>query len=185
MTGRLDVIAPGDVVGFWRAAGAGRWFTADPDFDAACHAFRAAHEAASRGDLAAWEADPEGALALVLLLDQFPRNLFRGTPRAYATDAAARAAAERALARGHDRAIEPELRAFLYMPFMHAEDPAHQDRSLALFEALGLTDNLDAAREHHDLIRRFGRFPHRNPILGRAETPEERAYLAGEDAFRG
>ncbi|WP_084673777.1 DUF924 family protein [Methylobacterium sp. WSM2598] len=182
---RAGPVDPGDVVAFWREAGEARWFTAEPRFDAAYTRFRAAHEAAARGECAAWEADAEGALALVLLLDQFPRNLFRGTPRAYATDAAALAAAERALARGHDRAIAPELRAFLYMPFMHAEDAALQDRSLALFAALGLHRHLAAAREHRDLIRRFGRFPHRNPILGRAETPQERAYLAGEDAFRG
>ncbi|MFE1601001.1 DUF924 family protein [Methylobacterium sp. ID0610] len=173
------------MLAFWRAAGTERWFTADPGFDRACHAFLAAHEAASRGELAAWEAEPEGALALILLLDQFPRNLFRGTERAYASDAAALAAAGRALARGHDRAIEPAMRAFLYMPFMHAEDPAVQEQSLALFAALGDADQLASARRHRDLIRRFGRFPHRNPILGRPETPQERDYLAGADAFRG
>jgi uncharacterized protein (DUF924 family) len=176
---------PAEVVRFWRDAGRPRWFTADPVFDHVCAAFRAAHEAAARGDLAAWEAEPEGALALILLLDQFPRNLFRGTPRAYATDAAALAAAERAVAREHDRAVPPDLRAFVYMPFMHAEDLGHQERGLALFLALGDPEQIDSAHEHRDLIRRFGRFPHRNAILGRAETAEERAYLAREDAFRG
>jgi uncharacterized protein (DUF924 family) len=176
---------PAELVDFWREAGFDRWFKADPAFDAACRAFLPAYEAAARGALSAWEETPDGALALVLLLDQFPRNLFRGTPRAWATDAAALSAAERAIARGHDRAIEPALRAFLYMPLMHAEELAAQERSVALFAELGIPVNLEAAHEHHGLIRRFGRFPHRNPVLGRPETAAERDYLAGEDAFRG
>ncbi|MGY2047531.1 DUF924 family protein [Methylobacterium sp. JK268] len=176
---------PDEVVAFWRQAGRERWFAAVPDFDAACRGFLGAHEAGARGDLAAWETQPAGALALVLLLDQFPRNLFRGSPRAYATDPLAREAAARALDRGFDEAVEPALRVFLYMPFMHAEDPALQERSLALFAALGDPDHLAAAREHRALIQRFGRFPHRNAVLGRANTPEETAYLAREDAFRG
>ncbi|KMO22123.1 DUF924 family protein [Methylobacterium platani] len=176
---------PAELVDFWRAAGCDRWFKADPGFDAACRAYRPLHEAAARGALAAWEESPEGALALVLLLDQFPRNLFRGTTRAWATDAQALAAAERALARGHDRAIEPALRIFLYMPLTHAEDLELQERSVALFTALGLPVHLAAAVEHRDLIRRFGRFPHRNAVLGRAESAAEREYLAREDAFRG
>ncbi|TGD93885.1 DUF924 family protein [Methylobacterium nonmethylotrophicum] len=176
---------PADLVAFWREAGFDRWFTADPAFDAACRAYASLHEAAARGDLESWEETPEGALALVLLLDQFPRNLFRGTPRAWATDAAALGVAERALAHGHDRAIAPALRVFLYMPLMHAEDLARQERSVALFTALGLPAHREAAIEHRDLIRRFGRFPHRNAVLGRPETAAEREYLAGEDAFRG
>ncbi|BAQ48211.1 DUF924 family protein [Methylobacterium aquaticum] len=176
---------PAELVEFWRGAGIDRWFTADPAFDDACRAYRSLHEAAARGGLGAWEETPEGALALVLLLDQFPRNLFRGTPRAWATDAAALAVAERALSRGHDRAIEPALRIFLYMPLTHAEDPGLQERSVALFAALGLPVHLAAAIEHRDLIRRFGRFPHRNAVLGRPETAAERDYLAGEGAFRG
>ncbi|KMO39049.1 hypothetical protein VQ03_16180 [Methylobacterium tarhaniae] len=176
---------PAELVDFWREAGFDRWFKADPAFDAACRAYRPLHEAAARGELSDWEESPEGALALVLLLDQFPRNLFRGTPRAWETDAAALAAADRAIARGHDRAIEPALRAFLYMPLMHAEDLGHQERSVALFTGLGIPVNLEAAHEHHALIRRFGRFPHRNAVLGRPETPAERDYLSGEGAFRG
>lgn len=176
---------PAELAEFWRAAGFDRWFTADPGFDAACRTYLPLHEAAARGELRAWEETPEGALALVLLLDQFPRNLFRGTPRAFATDGLALAAAERALARGHDRAIEPTLRIFLYMPLIHAEDLELQERSVALFTALGLPVHLEAAIEHRDLIRRFGRFPHRNAVLGRPETAAERDYLAREDAFRG
>ncbi|AWB25538.1 DUF924 domain-containing protein [Methylobacterium currus] len=176
---------PADLVAFWREAGFDRWFTADPAFDGACRAYLPLHEAAARGALASWDETPEGALALVLLLDQFPRNLFRGTPRAWATDAQALAVAERALARGHDRAIEPALRIFLYMPLTHAEDLGLQERSVALFTALGLPVHREAAIEHRDLIRRFGRFPHRNAVLGRPETAAERDYLAREDAFRG
>jgi uncharacterized protein (DUF924 family) len=176
---------PEGVVAFWRDAGPARWFSADPAFDAACRAFLPEHEAASAGRLAAWEATPEGALAVVLLLDQFPRNLFRGTRAAWASDAAALAATERAVASGPAQAVEPTLRAFLYLPLMHAESLAAQDRSVALFTALGLPDHLAHAHAHRDLIRRFGRFPHRNAVLGRPETAAERAYLAGEGAFRG
>lgn len=184
-TGVTQRATPAELVDFWREAGFDRWFKADPAFDAACRTYLPLHEAAARGELAAWEETPEGALALVLLLDQFPRNLFRGTPRAWATDAAALAAAERAIAHGHDRAIEPALRAFLYMPLMHAEDLGHQERSVSLFTALGIPVNLTAAHEHRELIARFGRFPHRNAVLGRPETAAEREYLAGEGAFRG
>lgn len=177
---------PGDVLAVWRAAGEARWFEADPAFDAVIAArFRPTLEAAARGALAAWEETAEDALALVIVLDQFPRHLFRGTAQVYATDAAALAAAERAVARGHDAAVETSLRRFFYLPFMHAEDAAAQDRGVALNEALGDAEAIRYARHHRDLVARFGRFPHRNAVLGRASTIEEEAYLAGEDAFRG
>lgn len=174
-----------EVVAFWREAGPARWFVADPGFDAACHAFHDTYEAAADGALADWIATPDGALALVLLLDQFPRNLFRGTPRAFATDAQAREVAEAAVEAGHDAAIEPDLRHFLYLPFEHAEDLAYQERAVALIDALGDAESLKYAHQHRDVIARFGRFPHRNAMLGRRSTPEELAYLASEDAFRG
>ena len=115
-------------------------------------------------------------MALVILLDQFPRNSFRNTPRMYATDAMARKIADAALKAGHDQAVEPALRLFFYLPFGHSENLADQDRSVALNESLG-DPNLSHAKRHRDIIRRFGRFPHRNPILGRAMTPEEQHYL--------
>jgi uncharacterized protein (DUF924 family) len=165
------------VVAFWQEAGPDRWFAKDPAFDARFRdRFLAAYEAASRGELAGWAGTADGALAQIILLDQFPRNAFRGTPRMYATDIAARAAAEAAIVAGHDRSAREDLRLFFYMPFGHSENPADQDRSVALAAALG-EPTLTHAHHHRDLVRRFGRFPHRNPILGRAETAEERAYL--------
>ncbi len=166
-----------DVVAFWRDAGPDRWFVKDDAFD---ERFRTRcltlHETAARGGLASWAADPEGALALVLLLDQFPRNSFRGTPRMFATDAAARSIAASAIAAGHDRAVPPDLRVFFYLPFEHSEDLADQDRSVALAAPLS-AEYRAYAELHRDIIRRFGRFPHRNALLGRTTTPEERRFL--------
>jgi uncharacterized protein (DUF924 family) len=165
------------VVDFWSDAGPDLWFAKDPAFDERFRSrFLAWHEAAARGDLAGWSATATGSLALALLLDQFPRNAFRGTPRMYATDVPARRAASAALEAGHDRELPPGLRLFLYLPFGHSEDPADQERSVALSRSLD-EPNPTHARRHRDIVRRFGRFPHRNPILGRATTPEERRYL--------
>lgn len=121
----------------------------------------------------------------MIVLDQFPLNMFRGTPQAFATEAASRAVADRAIRRGLDLKLEDAERAFLYPPFMHSEHLADQDRSAALFERAGLTANLGWARHHREIVRRFGRFPHRSAILGRTSTPEELAWLASEEAFRG
>jgi uncharacterized protein (DUF924 family) len=181
-----DLATPQDVVAFWRDAGPDRWFAKDEGFDALCRArFLATYEAAARGDLNDWELVAEGALAVVLLLDQFPRNMFRGTRRAYQADATARDTADRAIERGFDKQVDPELRVFFYLPFDHSEDPADQERSVALHEAAGDAEGLKWGRHHRDLIARFGRFPHRNAILGRESTPEEQAYLAEEGAFKG
>jgi uncharacterized protein (DUF924 family)/GNAT superfamily N-acetyltransferase len=160
------------------------WFKSTAEFDAALRReFLADYEAAAAEEFGSWEASPEGALALVLLLDQVPRNIFRDTPRAYATDPAARAAADRALERGFDQLVPPVWRRFFYMPFHHSEDIADQRRSLALFEALP-RDSASAGslrrygRRYIEVIARFGRFPHRNQILGRQSTPAEIAFLA-------
>ncbi|MFH1555840.1 MAG: DUF924 family protein [Pseudomonadota bacterium] len=181
---------PSEIVGFWRAAGYDRWFSSDPAFDADVRArLLPAHEdAVARGAgsklLADYEDSADGALALVLLLDQVPRNVFRGTPRAFATDAAARQVADRALVRGFEQSFEPALRGFFFLPLMHAEDFACQQRCVALYEKLGQEKELKYAILHRDVIARFGRFPHRNPILGRTMTAEEAAYLAA-GGFRG
>jgi len=165
------------VVDFWRAAGPGLWFAKDTDFDRHFRErFLWLYLAAARGELADWSKTPEGAMALVILLDQFPRNSFRNTPRMYATDAMARQIADAVVKAGHDQAVEPALRLFFYLPFGHSESLADQERSVALSEALG-EPNLSHAKRHRDIIRRFGRFPHRNPILGRAMTPDEQRYL--------
>lgn len=160
------------------------WFRSTDEFDAALRGeFLADYEAAAAGALRAWEASPEGALALVLLLDQIPRNIFRGTPRAYATDAVACAVADRALQRRFDQMVPPTWRLFFYMPFHHSEDLADQRRSVALFNAL--PRNPDGRGTLHrygcpyvEVIERFGRFPHRNEILDRQSTPDEIAFMA-------
>jgi uncharacterized protein (DUF924 family) len=166
------------VLAFWNEAGPALWFAKDADFDRRFRErFLLDHEAAARGELAHWQSTPEGALALILLLDQFPRNAFRGTERMYATDASARNAASLALAAGYDREFPLELRKFFVLPFAHSEDLADQERSVALARRLG-PDDLAHAEHHRDIVRRFRRFPHRNRILGRESTPEETAYLA-------
>jgi uncharacterized protein (DUF924 family) len=172
------------LVEFWRKAGPRRWFEKDPDFDRSFREqFLGWHEAAAAGELTAWASSPIGSLALILLLDQFPRNAFRGTARMYATDAQAYRIATAALEAGYDRAVEKELRLFFYLPYAHSEDPADQDRSVALSRTLDPT-NTEHAEGHRDIIARFGRFPHRNAILGRGMTPEEQRFL-DEGGFAG
>jgi uncharacterized protein (DUF924 family) len=176
--------SPLEVVEFWRGAGPRMWFAKDAEFDRRFRErFLGLHEAAARGELDAWRASSEGVLALCLLLDQFPRNAFRGTPRMYATDELARELADRAIRANLDRALEPELRLFVYLPFAHSEKLEDQERSVQLAESLG-EPNLSHARQHRDIVKRFGRFPHRNPILGRAMRPEEQKYL-DEGGYRG
>ncbi|MEZ5616877.1 MAG: DUF924 family protein [Rhodocyclaceae bacterium] len=183
---------PADVLEFWFGApgsaehGSLRkcWFEKDPAFDADIRRrFLVLVDEAAAGRLDDWADRPEGLLALIVLLDQFPRNLFRNAPRAFATDAQALALAQQALAQGVDAQLMPVARAFIYLPFEHSEDLAMQDRAVALFAALAqhgeaFASYLDYAERHRDVIRRFGRFPHRNAILGRASTPEEIAFLA-------
>jgi uncharacterized protein (DUF924 family) len=170
--------APADVLAFWRAAGPEHWFRKDDAFDAEIRArFLPTYEAAVAGMLSSWEATPDGALALTLVLDQFPRNMFRGNARAFAADALARAVADRAIARGFDPRVPEAERLFFHLPFEHSEDLADQERSVALARATGDADALKWAELHADIIRRFGRFPHRNAILGRASTPDEIAFI--------
>jgi uncharacterized protein (DUF924 family) len=167
-----------DVVTFWREAGPKRWFEKDFIFDQRIRErFLETHEAAADGELTGWERSAEGALALLILLDQFPRNMFRGDVRAFATDPLARAVAAGALVRGFDAQVAPEMRGFFYLPFEHSEDLADQDRSVAFYKAAGDADGQKWAELHADIIRRFGRFPHRNQLLGRSTTPEEQEFL--------
>lgn len=169
----------GDVIDFWRRAGYEKWFARDDAFDAEFdQRFRGLHFRAARRELEGWMGDAEGALALVLLLDQFPRNCFRQSAHSYATDGLARHYAGRAVEAGFDAQVDPALKIFFYMPFEHSESLDDQRRAMDLFGALG-DDYLKYAQLHHDLIARFGRFPHRNEALGRTSTQEERDYLAG------
>jgi uncharacterized protein (DUF924 family) len=174
-----------EVLAFWRAAGPDKWFERDDALDAQIRSkFLAAYEAAAAGRLDAWQATPDGTLALLILLDQFPRNLFRGDARAYATDPKARAIAERAIARGTDRLFVLPERRFFYLPLMHSENLADQERCIALCREAGDDKCVKHAQIHADVIRRFGRFPHRNPALGRDTTEEERAFLDADGFTR-
>lgn len=174
----LYSIDPQTIVDFWREAGPERWFEKDEAFDAEIGArFGDIYEQAARGELEAWREYPTGALALVILLDQFPRNIFRGDARAFATDPLARAIAAGAIIRGFDSQVPKEMRGFFYLPFEHSENLADQERCIAFHKAIDDTEGLKWAEIHADIIRRFGRFPHRNTALGRTTTAEEQAFL--------
>ena len=176
---------PNDIVGFWRHAGPQKWFKKSAAFDEAVRLkFEPVHHAAARGAYDAWAGSAEGTLALLILLDQFPRNLFRESAHAYATDPKARGIARVAVEAGFDRQVEPTLRNFFYLPFEHSEDLADQDFGLALCTEAGDADNLRWAALHRDIIVRFGRFPHRNAALGRVTTAEEQEFL-DEGGFSG
>jgi len=166
-----------DVVAYWREAGPQKWFKKNQAFDADFREkFLETHEAALGGKLNGWAGERQGALALVILLDQFPRNAFRDSPRMFATDDKALAVAQKALDAGFDRETEEALRAFFYMPLMHSEQLADQDRCVELTRPLG-EDSIKFAGIHRDIIARFGRFPHRNKMLGRSTTPDEQQFL--------
>jgi uncharacterized protein (DUF924 family) len=182
----VPAVGPSDVLAFWFGGVAGDdfasrngvWFRKDEAFDAAIRdRFAGLQATAAAGDLSAWEDEPRSTLALVIILDQFPRNMFRGTPRAFATDAMALAVAKRAIERGFDSHLQPVERLFLYLPFEHSESLADQERSVALMSSLGDPNALDYAERHRAVIARFGRFPHRNALLGRLSTPEEIVFL--------
>ena len=178
MTTDARDVTPGEILAFWREAGRERWYTRDATFDNDVRSkFFGLWQQAAAGGLSSWETSDDGALALVIILDQFPRNMFRDDARTYSSDALAREVASRAIARGADMRIEALLLEFLYMPLMHSEQLSDQRRCVELFRKAGNPDNLRYAEDHADIIRRFGRFPHRNRVLGRSTTPEEQAFL--------
>ena len=181
--------SPHDVIECWLRHGPEAWFSRNEALDAEIEAdYADLHFKASRCELSDWEETPEGTLALLLLLDQFPRNLFRGSAHSYATDPLARTTAHRALAKGFDKRVEPVLRPFFYLPFEHSEEMEDQKFSVSLLEKhrdeTGDAEPLKWAIVHLELIERFGRFPHRNTALGRQTTAEEQAYL-DNDGFKG
>jgi len=184
MDQRAD-LTPADILDFWYSpAMRERWFDSTPEIDAEILArYEAIWDAASKGGLQGWESSPEGALALVLILDQFPLNMCRSRPGSFSTEAMSREVAMRAIEKGFDRDMSVDQRLFLYMPYMHSEDLADQDRAVELFEQGGL--EVKWAIHHRDIVRRFGRFPHRNGILGRESTPEEVDWLASDEGFHG
>lgn len=179
-------MTPCDVLEFWEGIGNKGWWTKNAEVDAQIHKrFGETHAEASAGELDDWAETPNGALALIIVLDQFSRNMFRDSPKAFEQDAKALALAKEAVAKGFDQQANETLRFFFYLPFEHSEKLADQEKSLELFKAHNDDpDFMKAAREHHDIIKQFGRFPHRNEVLGRETTPEEQAYLDG-GGFKG
>ena len=181
------MITPDDVLTLWFSERVkSLWFDSTPEFDQELRdKFQDTYRAALEGELSDWERSAEGALALVICLDQFPLNMFRGKPESFAGEALSRQVSARAIDRGFDQELEGPRKAFLYLPFMHSEDMEDQDRVVELFDRAGLENNLHWAKHHREIVRRFGRFPHRNAILGRDSTPEELGYLASDEAFHG
>lgn len=172
-------MSPDDVLGFWFGQPPARWFKKDPVFDQEIRdRFGALHGEVVLGQHDGWLTTARGRLAAIIVLDQFSRNMFRDTPGMFASDPRALEIALEGLTRGDDRALSPAERPFLFMPLMHAEDRAAQDRCVELFAALGGEQGLDFAEQHRAIVQRFGRFPHRNAILGRTSTPEEVEFLA-------
>ena len=164
-----------EVLKFWFERDRKAWFEKNSAFDEEIRQrFLPVYELGAAAKLGPWKEAPGSCLALVVLLDQFPRNMFRGSARAFAADALARDAARTILDRGWDLAMTPEERMFAYLPFEHSEDMQDQDLAMKLFEG---NENFEWARKHWEIIRRFGRFPHRNAALGRSSTPEEIEFL--------
>jgi len=162
------------------------WFNSTEDFDTQLtERFLATYQEAAQGKLDEWEYSAEGALALVIILDQFPLNMFRGQKASFVTEASSREVAKNALNHHFDSQLGDEQKAFLYMPFMHSEVLDDQDQSVALYKAAGLEYNLKFAEHHRKIVKRFGRFPHRNQILVRKSTQEEIDWLASDEAFKG
>ncbi len=182
-----QVSKPADILDFWFAADTRElWFKSTPEFDRELtQRFRDLWQQAGRGELDQWRDSADGCLALVIILDQFPLNMFRGDGLSFSTEEQSREVTRHALAQGFDRELEAERKAFLYMPFMHSEDLADQDLALELYAQPGLESNLRFAHHHRDIVARFGRFPHRNAALGRVSSEAEIEYLESKEAFTG
>ncbi len=178
---------PQDIIEFWFAADTRKlWFDSTPEFDAELRErFLPTWQQARDGELDDWMQTADGCVALAIVLDQFPLNMFRGSAESYSTEGRASEVARVAIDRGLDQGLETERKAFLYLPFMHSEDLEDQQLALRLFDQPGLESNLRFAHHHHDIVARFGRFPHRNAALGRDSTEAEIAYLNSKQAFTG
>lgn len=181
----MSIRTPQDIRDFWFSDEMrSHWFTQSDAIDRQIIQFFAeTYEAAHGGRLDHWMTTPEDALALIIALDQFPRNMFRGSGRSFESGDLALRHARTALERGHDQAVAAEARSFFYLPFMHSEDLDDQERSVRLYEALGNPESLRFAQEHRDIIARFDRFPHRNAVLGRSDTPDEAEFLKTHSGF--
>ena len=178
---------PQEIIDFWFADDVRKlWFNSTAEFDRLlCERFEELLKQAARGELDHWMESAEGCLALVIILDQFPLNMFRGSAQSFATEARSRDVARVAIAKGFDQLLAAEQQAFFYMPFQHSEDLADQEMALELFARPGMESHLRFARHHHGIVETYGRFPHRNAVLGRASTAAEIEYLNSKEAFTG
>ncbi len=183
----MQQIAPQDILDFWYSeAVRAQWFASTPQLDATItERYAALWELTQSGALDHWRDSATGCLALAIILDQFPLHMFRGTAQSFATEQKGIDVVKHAIAQGFDSQIDKARVSFLYMPLMHSENLADQDLAVALFTAAGLDNNLRFAQHHREIVRRFGRFPHRNVILGRVSSAEEQTYLASKEAFKG
>lgn len=180
-------VTPESIVEFWFSPQVQpMWFNSTPAFDAELRdRYEGLWQQAKDGELQTWSDTPLGALALAIILDQFPLNMFRGQAASFSTEAASRQVAAQAIEKGLDQHLGSAQKVFLYLPYMHSESMPDQDRSVELFEQAGLAENVKYAKHHRDIVKRFGRFPHRNVGLGRASTAEEIAWLNSDEAFKG
>jgi len=183
----MSLASPSEVLDFWYSEPShSHWFSSNPALDQDIRQrFEATWQAARDGHLGDWEQSAEGALALVIVLDQLPLNMYRGRPESFSTEAVSREVAARAIAAGLDQQLSDDYKIMLYMPYMHGESMADQDRAIALFETAGMSKNVKWAEHHRNIVRRFGRFPHRNAILGRDSSADELAWLDSPEAFKG
>jgi uncharacterized protein (DUF924 family) len=187
MTVSTQTVSAETIINFWFSADVRpNWFNASKEFDQQLrHDYESLLQQASNGELSSWQDSAQGCLALILILDQFPLNMFRGDARGFATESMAITICKHAIAQKFDHQFGGAELAFLYMPLMHSEELQDQDESVRLFTEAGLGDNARWAEHHREIIRRFGRFPHRNIILGRESSAEEASYLASDEAFQG
>ncbi|MEM9279937.1 MAG: DUF924 family protein [Pseudomonadota bacterium] len=181
-----ELIEPNDVLDFWASLGNDGWWTRNEEVDQQIHdRFGKTHEEACKHNLNHWAETADGALALIIVLDQFSRNMFRGDAKSFAQDAKALEIAETAISKGLDKDCREDLRVFFYLPYEHAESIAEQEISVQLQHSIrNSEESMKAALEHREIIQRFGRFPHRNPVMGRHTTPAEQAFLDG-GGFKG
>jgi uncharacterized protein (DUF924 family) len=181
----LLTLTPSEILEYWYDMKK-YWFNSYPALDREIRdRYEKVWEAAKKGELSDWQNSPEGCLALVIVLDQFPLNMYRGEAKSFSTESLAIEIARYAIKRGFDKEINQSRLSFLYMPFMHSENLDDQNLSVKLFTEAGLESNIEFAKHHREIIRRFGRFPHRNKALGRMSTPDEIAYLNSEEGFKG
>lgn len=180
-------ITPRNIIEYWFSQRIRKhWFASTPELDREIHAlFAEVWHAALKGQLDVWTETSEGCLALVIMLDQFPLNMFRGTAKSFSTESKAREVARLAIRQGFDKEIKTEHLSFLYMPFMHSENKTDQEYSVKLYKEANLENNVRFAEHHQAIVKEFGRFPHRNTILGRVSTKEEIKYLESDRAFKG